>query len=50
MKEAGLRHVVVGLSNDQILKNIKKGVTKAQAIGLPATVRSWGFPYMAPLL
>jgi len=34
MREAGLRHVVVGYEsgNEQILKNIKKGVTKAQAI------------------
>ncbi len=34
MREAGLRHVVVGFEsgNEQILKNIKKGVTKAQAI------------------
>lgn len=34
MREAGLRHVVVGYEtgNDGILKNIKKGVTKEQAI------------------
>ncbi len=34
MREAGLRHVVVGYEsgNAQILKNIKKGVTKEQAI------------------
>ncbi len=34
MREAGLRHVVVGYEsgNEQILKNIKKGVTKSQAI------------------
>lgn len=34
MREAGLRHVVVGFEsgNAQILKNIKKGVTKEQAI------------------
>jgi hopanoid biosynthesis associated radical SAM protein HpnJ len=34
MRDAGLRHVVVGYEsgNEQILKNIKKGVTKAQAI------------------
>lgn len=34
MREAGLRHVVVGFEsgNEQILKNIKKGVTKTQAI------------------
>ena len=34
MREAGLRHVVVGYEsgNEQILKNIKKGVTKEQAI------------------
>jgi len=33
MAEAGLRHVVVGYEsgNEQILKNIKKGVTKEQA-------------------
>ncbi|MDA8429000.1 MAG: hopanoid biosynthesis associated radical SAM protein HpnJ [Geobacteraceae bacterium] len=34
MREAGLRHVVVGFEsgNAQILKNIRKGVTKEQAI------------------
>jgi hopanoid biosynthesis associated radical SAM protein HpnJ len=34
MREAGLRHVVVGYEsgNAQILKNIKKGVTKEQAV------------------
>jgi hopanoid biosynthesis associated radical SAM protein HpnJ len=34
MREAGLRHVVVGYEtgNEQILNNIKKGVTKEQAI------------------
>ncbi|CAH2031929.1 hopanoid biosynthesis associated radical SAM protein HpnJ [Trichlorobacter ammonificans] len=34
MREAGLRHVVVGYEtgSEQILKNIKKGVTKEQAI------------------
>ncbi|SJZ62869.1 hopanoid biosynthesis associated radical SAM protein HpnJ [Trichlorobacter thiogenes] len=34
MREAGLRHVVVGYEtgNEPILKNIKKGVTKEQAI------------------
>jgi len=34
MRESGLRHVVVGYEsgNEKILKNIKKGVTKEQAI------------------
>jgi hopanoid biosynthesis associated radical SAM protein HpnJ len=34
MREAGLRHVVVGYEsgNDEILKNIKKGINKDQAI------------------
>ena len=34
MRDAGLHHVVVGYEsgNEQILKNIKKGVTKEQAI------------------
>jgi hopanoid biosynthesis associated radical SAM protein HpnJ len=34
MREAGLRHVVVGYEtgNEQILRNIKKGVSKEQAI------------------
>ena len=34
MRDAGLRHMVVGYEsgNEQILKNIKKGVTKEQAI------------------
>lgn len=34
MREAGLRHVVVGYEsgNEQILKNIKKGVTRQQAV------------------
>lgn len=34
MREAGLRHVVVGYEsgNDAILKNIKKGITKEQAL------------------
>ncbi len=34
MREAGLRHVVVGYEsgNDGILKNIKKGITKQQAL------------------
>ncbi len=44
MREAGLRHVVVGFEsgNDQILKNIKKGVTKDQAIEFSRNCKKLG--------
>jgi hopanoid biosynthesis associated radical SAM protein HpnJ len=44
MKEAGLRHVVVGFEsgNDQILKNIKKGVTRAEAIEFTRNCKKLG--------
>jgi radical SAM superfamily enzyme YgiQ (UPF0313 family) len=44
MREAGLRHVVVGFEtgNEQILKNIKKGVTKAQAIQFTRDCKNLG--------
>jgi hopanoid biosynthesis associated radical SAM protein HpnJ len=44
MREAGLRHVVVGYEtgNEQILKNIKKGVTKAQAIEFTRNCKKLG--------
>jgi len=44
MREAGLRHVVVGYEsgNEQILKNIKKGVTKAQAIEFTRNCKQLG--------
>ena len=44
MREAGLRHVVVGFEsgNEQILKNIKKGVTKAQAFQFVKDCRKLG--------
>jgi radical SAM superfamily enzyme YgiQ (UPF0313 family) len=44
MRDAGLRHVVVGYEsgNDQILKNVKKGVTKAQAIEFTRNCKKLG--------
>jgi len=44
MREAGLRHVVVGYEtgNEQILKNIKKGVTKDQAIEFTRNCKKLG--------
>ncbi|QSV45632.1 hopanoid biosynthesis associated radical SAM protein HpnJ [Geobacter benzoatilyticus] len=44
MREAGLRHVVVGYEtgNEQILKNIKKGVTKSQAIEFTRNCKKLG--------
>jgi hopanoid biosynthesis associated radical SAM protein HpnJ len=44
MREAGLRHVVVGYEsgNEQILKNIKKGVTREQAIEFTRNCKNLG--------
>ncbi|AJE02945.1 hopanoid biosynthesis associated radical SAM protein HpnJ [Geobacter pickeringii] len=44
MREAGLRHVVVGFEsgNEQILKNIKKGVTRQQAIEFTKNCKKLG--------
>ncbi|HEX9022308.1 MAG TPA: hopanoid biosynthesis associated radical SAM protein HpnJ [Geobacteraceae bacterium] len=44
MREAGLRHVIVGYEsgNEQILKNIKKGVTREQAVRFTADCRKLG--------
>ena len=44
MREAGLRHVVVGYEtgNDQILKNVKKGITKEQAINFTRDCKNLG--------
>ena len=44
LREAGLRHVVVGFEsgNAQILKNIKKGVTKEQAIQFAKDCKTLG--------
>lgn len=44
MREAGLRHVVVGYEtgNEEVLKNIKKGVTKAQAIEFTRNCKKLG--------
>jgi hopanoid biosynthesis associated radical SAM protein HpnJ len=44
MRDGGLRHVVVGYEsgNEQILKNIKKGVTREQAIQFTRDCRKLG--------
>jgi len=44
MREAGLRHVVVGYEtgNEQILRNIKKGVTKEQAVEFTRNCKKLG--------
>jgi len=44
MREAGLRHVVVGYEsgNNQILQNIKKGITREQAIKFTKDCKSLG--------
>lgn len=44
MREAGLRHVVVGYEsgNEQILRNIKKGVTKHQALEFTRNCKKLG--------
>jgi radical SAM superfamily enzyme YgiQ (UPF0313 family) len=44
MRDAGLHHVVVGYEsgNEQILKNIKKGVSKAQAIEFTKNCKKLG--------
>lgn len=44
MRESGLRHVVVGYEtgNEQILRNIKKGITTAQAIEFTKNCKKLG--------
>lgn len=44
MREAGLRHVVVGYEsgNEQILKNIKKGVSREQAVEFTRNCKKLG--------
>jgi radical SAM superfamily enzyme YgiQ (UPF0313 family) len=44
MRDAGLRHVVVGFEsgNENILKNIKKGVTKSEAIEFTRNCKKLG--------
>jgi hopanoid biosynthesis associated radical SAM protein HpnJ len=44
LRDAGLHHVVVGYEsgNDQILKNVKKGVTKAQAVEFTRNCKKLG--------